>query len=259
MAAIIEVRNVSKSFETKKGEVKALENINLTVEKGELLCIVGASGSGKTTLFNLIAGFEQPTSGEILLNNEVVTGIHSNATMVFQQYALFPWKTVLENIEFGLKMKKISKKKRREIADEYIKLVSLEGFENSYPKELSGGMKQRVSIARALASDSDILLMDEPFGALDAMTRQIMQEQLVKIHEQSKKTIVFITHSIDEALLLSSRLIIFTSRPGRVKSELINHLPKPRTADVQISKEYLELKSMTWETVQQEVLNQIES
>jgi NitT/TauT family transport system ATP-binding protein len=256
---IIDVRNVSKIFETKKGNVIALENINLSVEKGEFLCIVGASGSGKTTLLNLIAGFEQPTSGEIFVDHQKITGIHSNATMVFQQYALFPWKTVLENVEFGMKMKNVPKNERREIAAEYIKMVNLTGFENSYPKELSGGMKQRVSIARALASDTEILLMDEPFAALDAMTRQILQEELVNIQERSKKTIVFITHSIDEALLLSSRIAIFTSRPGKVKLDIHNNLPKPRTAEVQISEQYLELKSMTWETVQQEVLKHMQS
>lgn len=257
--AIIDIRNVTKVFETKKGRVVALEDVDLKIEKGEFLCIVGASGSGKTTLINLVAGFEKPTKGEIFVNNRKVEGIHSDSTMVFQQYALFPWKTVLENVEFGLKMKNIGKKERREIANEYIKMVKLDGFQNSYPKELSGGMKQRVSIARALASDTEILLMDEPFAALDAMTRQILQEELVSIQEKNKKTVVFITHSIDEALLLSSRIIILTSRPGKVKLEIKNDLPKPRTAEVQISERYRELKSMTWETVQQEVLKHIES
>ena len=255
---IIDVRNVTKIFETKNGGVKALENINLTVEKGEFLCIVGASGSGKTTLLNLIAGFEETTGGEIYLDNKQVTGIHSNATMVFQQYALLPWKTVLENVEFGLKMQGKSKKERPEIAKGYLEMVSLSGFENAYPKELSGGMKQRVSIARALACDTEILLMDEPFAALDAMTRQILQEELVNIQEKSKKTVIFITHSIDEALMLSSRIAIFTSRPGKVKLEIHNNLPKPRSAEVQISEQYRELKSKTWETVQQEVMKHIE-
>ncbi len=256
--AIIDVRNVTKIFETKNGGVMALDNINLTVEKGEFLCIVGASGSGKTTLLNLIAGFEKPTQGEIYVNQNRITGIHSNATMVFQQYALLPWKTVIDNVEFGLKMKGVNKKERREIAHDYLKMVSLSGFENAYPNELSGGMKQRVSIARALACDTEILLMDEPFAALDAMTRQILQEELVNIQEKSKKTVIFITHSIDEALMLSSRIAIFTSRPGRVKLEIPNDLPKPRTAEVQISEQYRELKSKTWETVQQEVLKHIQ-
>jgi NitT/TauT family transport system ATP-binding protein len=256
---IIDVKNVTKIFETHKGSVKALDNINFSVEKGEFLCIVGASGCGKSTLLNLIAGFEKPTEGEILVNGRRVEAIHSNATMVFQEYALFPWKTVLGNVEFGLKMKNVEKKERREIANEYIKMVKLDGFQNSFPKELSGGMKQRVSIARALASDTEILLMDEPFAALDAMTRQILQEELVGIQEKSKKTIIFITHSIDEALLLSTRIVIFTSRPGRMKLEIENQLPKPRTAEVQISEQYRELKTLTWESVQEEVLKHMNS
>jgi NitT/TauT family transport system ATP-binding protein len=251
---IIEAKNVTKIFETPKGPIKALDNISFSVEKEDFLCIVGASGCGKTTLLNLIAGFEEPTTGEIFVNGRQVVKIHSDATMVFQQYALFPWKTVLENVEFGLKMKNVRKKERREIANEFIKMVKLDGFQNSFPKQLSGGMKQRVSIARALASDTEILLMDEPFAALDAMTRQILQEELVGIQEKSKKTIIFITHSIDEALLLSTRIAIFTSRPGKMKLEIKNELPRPRTAQVQISELYRELKTLTWQSVQEEVL-----
>lgn len=256
---IIEVKNVTKVFDTPKGPIKALDRIHLMVKKEDFLCIVGASGCGKTTLLNLIAGFEKPTSGEILVKGERVENIHSEVTMVFQQYALFPWKTVIENVEFGLKMKNVPKKERREIANEYIRMVKLDGFQNSYPKQLSGGMKQRVSIARALASDTEILLMDEPFAALDAMTRQILQEELVGIQEKSKKTIVFITHSIDEALLLSNRIAIFTSRPGRLKLEIENNLPRPRTAEVQISELYRELKSKTWKSVQEEVLKHMDT
>lgn len=252
--AIIEAKNVTKIFETPKGPMKALDRISLTVNQEDFLCIVGASGCGKTTLLNLMAGFEQPTSGEIIVKGKPVKNIHSDVTMVFQQYALFPWKTVIENVEFGLKMKHVPKKERREIANEYIQMVKLDGFQNSYPKQLSGGMKQRVSIARALASDTEILLMDEPFAALDAMTRQILQEELVSIQEKSKKTIVFITHSIDEALLLSNRIAIFTSRPGRLKMEMNNDLPRPRTAEVQISEQYRNMKSTTWQSVQEEVL-----
>jgi len=254
----IEVQDVSKVFPTKEGDVVALKDLSFSLSEGVFLVIVGASGCGKSTLLNLIAGFTRPTSGKIFLRGEEVTGVTPQCGMIFQQYALFPWKTVQDNVEFGLKMKRIPKKERSEIAAEFIDLVGLRGFENSYPKALSGGMKQRVSIARALANDPEVMLLDEPFAALDAMTRQVLQEQLARIYEKHKKTIIFITHSIDEALLLSSRIIIMTARPGTIAQDLVNDLPYPRNASVQLSDHYTRLKKDIWNTVQAEVLKSME-
>ena len=257
--AKIQVTEVSKLFDTPKGPIGALRNISLSIEDGEFVVVVGASGCGKTTLLNLIAGFERPTEGRLYLQGREITGIDPECGMIFQQYALFPWKTVEENVEFGLKMKRVPKKERREIAQRYIDLVALQGFEKSYPHSLSGGMKQRVSIARALANDPEVMLFDEPFAALDAMTRQVLQEQLLHIHEKQKKTIIFVTHSIDEALMLSSRIIIMSARPGRITQDIVNDLPKPRDASVQLSERYMELKRLVWDTVQAEVLKSMDA
>ena len=253
--AIIQVDNVTKVFSSNKGkDTTALKNVDLKVEEGEFFVIVGASGCGKTTLINMIAGFEQPTGGTILHHGEPVLGVDPRCGMVFQQYALFPWKTVIENIEFGLKLKGVTFRERRQQVQKYIKMVGLDDCENSYPKQLSGGMKQRVSIARALANNTDVMLMDEPFSALDAMTRQVMQEELMRIYQESSKTIIFITHSIDEALLLSTRLVVMTSRPGRIKKTIINDLPWPRNSSMQLMDRYQQLKSSIWDSVQEEVI-----
>lgn len=254
----ISVQAVTKAFAGKRGEVVALKDLTLDVQDGEFLVIVGASGCGKTTLLNLVAGFDAPTGGQILLDGMPVTGITPQCGMIFQQYALFPWKTVQDNVEFGLKMKRRPKAERRERAAKFIDIVGLKGFERTYPHHLSGGMKQRVSIARALANDPAVLLLDEPFAALDAMTRQVLQEQLVRIYEKHRKTIVFITHSIDEALLLSSRIVVMTARPGRIAQDIVNDLPHPRNADVQLSDRYMELKRTIWGSVQEEVLKSME-
>jgi NitT/TauT family transport system ATP-binding protein len=259
----IEVRNVTKIFHSKQGEKKdeqvvALQNLSLEVKDGEFLVIVGASGCGKTTLLNLVAGFDKSTEGQILLDGKPVTGITPECGMIFQQYALFPWKTVQDNVEFGMKMKRMPHKERKERADRFIDIVGLKGFERSYPHHLSGGMKQRVSIARSLANDPKVMLLDEPFAALDAMTRQVLQEQLVRIYEKHRKTIIFITHSIDEALLLSSRIMVMTARPGRIAQDIVNDLPHPRNADVQLSSRYMELKRMIWDSVQAEVMKSME-
>lgn len=254
----IQIKDVSKAFTTPRGPIEALKDIQLDIHDGEFLVIVGASGCGKTTLLNLIAGFTRPSAGQILLDGQEIQGITPRCGMIFQQYALFPWKNVQQNVSFGLKMRGVPKKERREIAQRFIDLVGLKGFEKSYPNSLSGGMKQRVSIARALANDPEVLLLDEPFAALDAMTRQILQEQLVRIYESQKKTIVFITHSIDEALLLSSRIVIMTARPGRVAQDIVNDLPYPRDPSVQLSERFVELKRVIWDKVQAEVLKSME-
>lgn len=251
---MIELRDVSKHY----GSLQALNKVSLSVQEGEFVVIVGASGCGKSTTINLIAGFDQPSEGQVLLRGQPVTRITPATGMVFQQYALFPWLTVLDNIAYGLKMKGVKKTERLAIAQQYVDMMGLRGFEKAYPKALSGGMRQRVSIARILANDPDVMLLDEPFAALDAMTRQVLQEQLVKIYETNRKTILFITHSIDEALLLSSRIIIMTARPGRVAHDIPNDLPHPRNADVQLSDDYIRLKQRIWGTVQAEVVRSME-
>ena len=197
--------------------VTALENIELSIASGEFVCLLGPSGCGKTTLLNLIAGFLQPTSGTVHTDGAVVTGPGPDRGVVFQEYGIFPWFTVSQNIAFGPRMRGASRKEQEEIVRHYVDLVHLEGFENHYPGELSGGMKQRVSIARSLANGPDILLMDEPFGALDAMTRETMQEELLRIWELDRKTCIFVTHSITEAVYLADRIVILGARPGRVK------------------------------------------
>lgn len=254
---MILIENVSKSFFDGKKQVQAVENFNLRIGPGEFVCIVGASGCGKSTLLNMVAGFTKPSSGQILLNGQPVTGIDPRCGMIFQSYALFPWKTVLGNVEFGLKMQGIPRQKRQEIAKKYIDLVGLNGFADSYPRELSGGMRQRVTIARALANNPEILLMDEPFAALDAMTRQVLQEELLRIVDESNKTTLFITHSIDEALLLADRVVIMSARPGRVKDDLRINLPRPRHVTDQLATEYLDLKKTIWASVEEEVRQNI--
>lgn len=253
---VIRIDDVSMRYRRGEASVDALRGLTLDVREGEILCIVGSSGCGKSTLLNLIAGFRQPTSGGIFLRDERITGVDTRVGMIFQEYALFPWRTVQGNVEFGLKMARVKRAERREIAAKYIKLVGLAGFENAYPAEISGGMRQRVALARSLANDPDILLMDEPFAAVDAMTRQLLQDQLVEIVEQTGKTVLFVTHSIDEALVLSDRISVFSSRPGRIKALIDNDLPRPRRTSVQLSPRYLELKTAIWDIVQEEVMQQ---
>jgi NitT/TauT family transport system ATP-binding protein len=254
-ASMISIQGVSKHY----GSFQALEQVDLDVAQGEFVVLLGASGCGKSTLLNLITGFDHPTSGRIVVNGRPVNKVDPNCGMVFQQYALFPWLTVLENVGFGLKMKGVPKARRNEVAQRFVEMVGLKGFEDRFPSALSGGMRQRVSIARVLANDPDVILLDEPFAALDAMTRQVLQDELLRIYEKSRKTIVFITHSIDEALLLSTRMLIMSARPGRVVTDIRNDLPMPRNAEVQLSPRYNELKSQIWKTVQAEVMRSLEA
>jgi len=222
----LELRNVIKTFNSEEGKIKALEDINLNVKPNEFLCIIGPSGCGKTTLLRLIAGLEHPSSGEIVLDGKEVKGPSPDRGMVFQDFSLFPWRTVLKNVEFGLE--NLGVKDRREIAERYIELVGLKGFENCYPYELSGGMKQRVAIARALAMDPSILLMDEPFGSVDAQTRNVLQEELLEIWKRTKKTVLFVTHSVDEAVYLGDRVAVMSARPGRIIECMDINIARPR-------------------------------
>ena len=254
MAQVIVAERVTKSFELDGGrEVMAIRDLDLAVDEGEFVCLVGGSGCGKTTFLNMAAGFVQPTSGRLLLRGEPISGVEPRCGMIFQSYALFPWKTVLGNVEFGLKMQGVDARRRRELAERFIKLVNLDGFEQFYPGELSGGMQQRVTLARMLAADPEVFLMDEPFAALDAMTRQVMQEELIRIHEQSRKTTIFVTHNIDEAILLSDRIVVMSARPGRVKVSIDNDLPRPRPLEIQLDPRFLELKASVWGQVEEEV------
>jgi NitT/TauT family transport system ATP-binding protein len=258
VAAVLIADRVSKEFAVGgRQRLVAIRDLSLDIADGEFVCLVGASGCGKSTLLNIFAGFTPPSAGRVLLHGEPILGIEPRCGMVFQSYALFPWKTVLGNVEFGLKMQGMRAGERRRLAERFIDLVKLNGFENRYPGELSGGMQQRVSLARILAADPEVLLMDEPFGALDAMTRQVLQEELLRIHEQSRKTTLFITHNIDEALILADRIVVMSARPGRVKAELRNTLPRPRHVDIQLSPDYARLKSAVWRHVQEELLKQM--
>jgi len=225
----IVVSHVSRQFPADEPERGlALQDIKLTVIPNEFVCVVGRSGCGKTTLLNLIAGLLRPTEGEVLIDGRRVEGPGPDRGMVFQYSALFPWLTALENVEFGPRNLGVPRNQRRALALELIDLVRLRGFESKYPRELSGGMKQRVAIARALATDPEVLLMDEPFGALDELTRAEMQEELLRIWEARRKTVVFVTHSIMEAIYLSDRVVILSPHPGRVRKDVRIAMPRPR-------------------------------
>jgi NitT/TauT family transport system ATP-binding protein len=260
MAGVLTADRATKSFAIRRGHaVVAVRDFSLDVNESEFLCLIGASGCGKSTVLNMFAGFIQPTAGQVLLRGRPITRVEPRCGMVFQSYALFPWKTVRGNVEFGLKMRGVPSAERRRLGQQFIEMVKLEGFEDHYPTELSGGMQQRVTLARILAADPEVLLMDEPFAALDAMTRQVMQEELLRIHEQSRKTTVFITHNIDEALILADRVVVMSARPGRVKTILINTLPRPRRVSVQLSPEFATLKAEIWGHVEEEVRRHVEA
>jgi NitT/TauT family transport system ATP-binding protein len=232
------------------GSVVALQDVSLEIGNNLFCAILGHSGCGKTTLLNIAAGFEQPTSGTIRMNGSPILSPGWENTMIFQEYALFPWLTVLQNVAFGLEMKNMPPHKRAHTARMHVELVGLKGFEEKYPRQLSGGMRQRVAIARALAVSPQILLMDEPFAALDAQTRGIMQDELVRIWQREPKTVLLVTHSIDEAIKLADKVVVMTRRPGRVKAELEVDLPRPRDED---GAPYLALRKALRELVHDEL------
>jgi len=226
---ILEVCSVSKFFHSSK--ILALDDINLKVERREFLCILGPNGCGKTTLLNLIAGFKPyfpPTKGEMSMNGNLIRGPSSDRVMVFQEQTLFPWLNVQHNIEFGLKIKGIPKAERRKVSEHYLKLMELEEFKDKYPFQLSGGMNQKTELARALALKPEILLLDEPFAQVDALTRLSLQEELLRVSELEKRTTIFVTHSIQEAIFLGDRICVMTKRPGKIKEEVRVEFPKPR-------------------------------
>ncbi|MYM72294.1 ATP-binding cassette domain-containing protein [Duganella sp. FT134W] len=228
MNAHIVVSQVNKVFQTAEREVVALKDINLEIPQGQFVCLLGPSGCGKSTLLNAVAGFAPPSSGSITADGKLVTAPGPERGMVFQEYALFPWMTVADNVAFGLQIKGQPREQIDTTVDKLLTMLSLQDFRNRYPKDLSGGMRQRVAIARVLALDSPIMLMDEPFGALDALTRRNLQDELLRIWAELKKTIIFVTHSIEEAIYLADRIVVMTYRPGTVKRDLLVELPRLR-------------------------------
>ena len=224
----IRIEKVSKVFRTRGSEVAALEDINLDIKAGEFICLLGPSGCGKSTLLNTVAGFSLPTSGVVQVHGETVRVPGPDRGMVFQEYALFPWMTVEKNIAFGLEIQKQGWAQIAGKVDALLEMLKLQDFRGRYPKELSGGMRQRVAIARVLALDSPVMLMDEPFGALDSLTRRNLQDELLRIWMELKKTIIFVTHSIEESIYLADRIIVMTYRPGRIKQDVSVTMPHPR-------------------------------
>ena len=250
----LKIDNVKKIYNSRNGEMVALNGVSLDIYENEFICVVGPSGCGKSTLLNIIAGLLEPSSGSVYCDGKEVKGTGTERGVVFQQYALFPWMTVKKNVMFGLGLQGIKGKEAEEIAMKYIKMVQLEDFLDHYPKELSGGMKQRVAIARAYAVNPSVLLMDEPFGALDAQTRTQLQSELLETWEKEQKTCFFITHDVDEAIILAQKVIIMSARPGRIKEVVDVNIPYPRTQETKMAPELQELKNHIWGQVYQEYL-----
>ena len=235
----ISLKHLRKSFTKNHDVVQALDDFNLDVNRGEFVCLLGPSGCGKTTVLRIIAGLESASGGDVMVGGKKVASAGPDRGMVFQEFALFPWRTVRKNIEFGLEVKGVPESERSKTSSQLIELVGLNGFEDAHPRELSGGMKQRVGIARALANEPAVLLMDEPFGSLDAQTRNLMQKELLRIWSATGKTILFVTHSVDEAVFLADRIVVMTARPGKVREDIRVGLPRPRD---RTSREFIEVR-----------------
>ncbi len=260
----IAISDVRKTFQLKPGQsvtldgkvsdrIPVLSGVDLDIRQGEFVTIVGPSGSGKSVLLDIIAGLTQPTAGFAAIDGRKVVRPHPETAYVFQQYALFPWRTALQNIEYPLEVRGVGRAERRERAQHFLNLFGLRGFEDRYPSQLSGGMQQRVAIARALATDPQVLLMDEPFAALDAQTRDILQSELLRIWEQIKTTVVFVTHSIDEAIFLADRIVVMTARPARVKESIEVDLPRPRDIEIRNSAAFNAYRARVWDALREEV------
>jgi NitT/TauT family transport system ATP-binding protein len=247
---MIKIEDVHKEYQVEGGKsVNALDGVDLDIKENEFVCIVGPSGCGKTTLLNIIAGLEPFDSGKVEMHGEDIVGPGPERGVIFQQYALFPWMTVRKNIEYGMKFRPYTKEEKSRKAEHYIDMVNLSGFEDSFPKALSGGMKQRVAIARAYAQNPEVLLMDEPFGALDAQTRAQLQEDLLQTWDKEKKTVMFITHDVDEAVLLATRVVIMSARPGQIKEIVDISLPYPRNQATKMDATFIEHRNYIWDTV----------
>jgi NitT/TauT family transport system ATP-binding protein len=249
---LLAIDGLRKSYDTAAGPVDAVEDISLGVEEGEFVSIVGPSGCGKSTLMEIVGGLTPPSAGTVTIGDRVVTETDPAIGIVFQQESAFPWRTVAENVGFGLEMTGVGRAERTERSREMIDLVGLAGFEDRHPAELSGGMRQRVAIARTLVMRPEIILMDEPFGALDEQTRLILGEELLRIQAATSATILFITHSFDEALLLSDRIVVLTARPGRIKKVVENPLPRPRDSSIVSDPEFGRLSGELWEALREE-------
>ena len=238
----IYVKDVNKIYHSVKGDTVAMKDVNINVLENEFVCIVGPSGCGKSTLLRMLAGLDTATSGKIVIQDREIIGPGADRGMVFQSYTLFPWMTVGDNIKFALKLRKVPLQEQEEIVDRYLKVIKLEKFKNSYPKELSGGMKQRVAIARALANSPEVLLMDEPFSALDPQTKANMQLLMRQIWQVEKPTVIFVTHDIEEAVFLSSKIYVMTARPGSIKEEVPIFLPYDRTLELKDTEQFIKLR-----------------
>jgi NitT/TauT family transport system ATP-binding protein len=249
MDPMISIRNATKIYETSRGQVHSLSGVDLDVGTGEFVTLVGPSGCGKSTLLNLVGGLLEHTAGDILVNGRPVDGPGPDRGVIFQQYALFPWLTARQNVEFGLRLKKLPSAERRTRAEHYLELVGLGKFADALPKELSGGMKQRCAIARAYAVNPSLLLMDEPFGALDALTRVQMQDDLLRTWQQERRTVVFITHDVDEAVYLANRVVVMSANPGRISDIVDVDLPYPRTEEMRLSDSFAHIRARVWRGV----------
>ena len=254
MRAKVDVQNLSKVFvEPLSGaRTEALRHVSLAIGESQIVCLLGPSGCGKSTVLRIVAGFERATDGAVLVDRRPVAGPGPDRGVVFQEQALFPWLSIYQNIVYGPRIRGLDRGEYNALARRYIEIVGLTGFENHYPHELSGGMKQRVAIARVLINAPQVLLMDEPFGALDAQTRATMQEWLLDLWQETPRTILFITHDVDEAIFLADRLYVMTARPGRIKMERAVDLPRPRTLDVLTSPAFMELKRDVLESIRAE-------
>lgn len=252
-SAQIHISDLKKVYGSRSGEVVAVEDFNLTVGKNEFFCLLGPSGCGKSTLLRILSGLIDHEEGTVDIRDDGRAGDQPLTNMVFQEHGIFPWKSVIDNVAFGLKMRGVGKAERYDIAREYIQKVNLSGFEDSYPHQLSGGMKQRVGIARAFANNPAILLLDEPFGALDAQTKEQLQEELLAIWSEAEKTAVYVTHDIEEAIMLGDRMGIMTARPGRLKEIIEIDLPRPRTKQTRNMDQFVEYRNQVWNILGEEV------
>ena len=253
MSSHLSIENLSRVFTSPKGQTtQALTPVNFEVRENDFVTILGPSGCGKSTLLRIVAGLDRPTTGQVVLDGSPVQGPGADRGMVFQSYTLFPWLNIEQNIRFGLRERGMPEREQKERSDFFIAKVGLRGFEQHFPKQLSGGMQQRTAIARALANDPKILLLDEPFGALDNQTRVLMQELLLGIWESAQKTVLFVTHDIDEAIFMANRVVVFSARPGRIKTELAVPFPHPRHYTIKTSPEFMTLKAQLTEEIRAE-------
>ena len=252
--SLLSLHGLSKTYARRGKAVHALHHVDFEAAFGEFVCVLGVSGCGKSTLLQLIAGLEPPSAGEIRLDGARLDGPHIDTSIVFQEHGLFPWMTVQANIEFNLLARRVAKAERRRIAGELIRLVGLDGFQEKYPHELSGGMRQRVGIARALSTNPRLMLMDEPFAALDAQTRSIMQDELLRVWQAERRTVIFITHNVDEAIYLADRVLVFSFRPGRLTADIRIPFARPRELALKRSPEFLRYVDEVWKLIEDEVV-----